>query len=270
MSHPCPTVLPSLLRAPAASHCSSSITAARASGLSMGVHAEQSLTLEFLMEKESCLVSPGFSACTLQQMLTPGAEDEVRCVVPCPWGSHSGCLLEVLLVEVEFDLPGVQAGVLLARLLQALRQGPWPAEEHTNHRPAHSMGTSAPGKGLREDGCSQHPEPPALLSPGVCCSHRCELTVPHRPPKDGFVPEPCHRVHSSVEAQRHVVGLGRAGAVRTLPPPLSPLTVPRHGGASNADAHQTPLPVSHCHGSPGPPHVPPLPMVNSQCWCPSQ
>lgn len=38
----------------------------------------------------------------------------------------------------------------MARLLQALCQGPRPAEEHADHRPAHSTGTSTLGGQLRE------------------------------------------------------------------------------------------------------------------------
>lgn len=96
---------------------------------------------------ESCLAS------VHAQMLIPGSALEqaggnTDRVLPA--GVPPCCHLKVFLVEVEFDLPGVQAGVLVTRLLQALCQGLWPTEEHTNHRPANSMGVSMPGGQLRE------------------------------------------------------------------------------------------------------------------------
>lgn len=74
------------------------------------------------------------------------------------------------------------------------------------------------------------------LSPGVGCGHRCKFAVPHGPPKDGFVPEARHRVCGVVKAERHIVGLGGKGTVRTLassPPPR---------GVSSADATRQPPP----------------------------
>lgn len=53
--------------------------------------------------------------------------------VPSPLASQLIFHLEVLLIEVKLDFSGVHAGVLVARLLQALCQGSWPTEEHTNY-----------------------------------------------------------------------------------------------------------------------------------------
>ena len=116
------------------------------------VKAAASLNVELRRGKEhlavfcTASVYALFSRCLPRAMLQHGGETGR---VPCLLGSQPGCHLKVLLVEVEFDLPGIQAGVLVARLLQALCQGPWPAEEHADHRPVHSTGASALGKRLR-------------------------------------------------------------------------------------------------------------------------
>lgn len=96
---------------------------------------QQSLNLEFLMEKEylavSCLAS--VHAQMLLSLPCFGKGLRQYSQGPCSLGHQPRCHLKVFLVEVEFDLPGVQAGVLVTRLLQALCQGLWPTEEHTNH-----------------------------------------------------------------------------------------------------------------------------------------
>lgn len=95
---------------------------------------QQSLNVEFLMETEYLAVSS--LASVHAQMFIPGlALERLEAVQSgsCPLGHQPRCHLKVFLVEVEFDLPGVQAGVLVTRLLQALCQGLWPTEEHTNH-----------------------------------------------------------------------------------------------------------------------------------------